>query len=87
MMTKTLLIACCERRIRTFTRNLATKQSLNESSLWSTPIWRLSCSPHPRDKRAWLPVSSPHSISKHFHLSNKDITNIYTVHPILQNYL
>ena len=54
------LYFCCERRIRTFTRGLA-----NEQIWWSIPaklIRSLSHIPHPRDKRAWLPVSSPHSI-------------------------
>ena len=30
--------------------------------LWSTHIQCLSHDPHPRDKRAWLPVSSPHNV-------------------------
>jgi len=26
------------------------------------PMLRLSRNPHPRDKRAWLPISSPHNL-------------------------
>ena len=64
---------CCERRIRTSTRWLANTQKLKWSTL--VPISRsitqcLSQTPHPRDKRARLPVSSSHN----FNFFNQNIS-------------
>lgn len=58
----------CRGRIRTSTGQLARKQDqwstlVGPSAFWRNlgSIFRLSCAPHPRDKRACLPkVSSPH---------------------------
>ncbi|MDB5193373.1 MAG: hypothetical protein JWQ96_2936 [Segetibacter sp.] len=61
----------CRGRARTSTRQLAIAQSSvvdpgRRVLLPNGSTLRLSCDPHPRDKRACLPkISSPHSVIKH----------------------
>ncbi len=58
-MTDSLTGSGCKGRSRTFTRWLALVQKKDSGQ---PVILRLSQIPHPRDRRAWLPVSSPHSV-------------------------
>jgi hypothetical protein len=69
----------CRGRGRTFTRQLAVAQSsvvdpgrIIRQRGRNGSILRLSCDPHPRDKRACLPkISSPHNIiSRHSGINN-----------------
>ena len=57
-----MLNYCCKRRIRTFTRRLAKAQELISSGQSSLNTLCLSRNPHPRDRRAWLPISTPHIV-------------------------
>ncbi len=43
----------------------------------STLMLRLFRNPHPRDKRTWLPVSSPHSVVHKFQLSKNNLQEFF----------
>jgi hypothetical protein len=52
---------CCKGRIRTSTGQLDARQRARAGGQPQSTL-PLSCYPYPRDKRAWLPISSPHNL-------------------------
>jgi hypothetical protein len=52
----------CKGRIRTSTGQLDARQRARAGGQPQSTL-PLSCNPYPRDKRAWLPISSPHNVN------------------------